>query len=69
MDSNKKKPLYSILLFVSVITIGITGILNGVKHGETWLIIVSCISLAMITLAAVINLISFYREKKHLGDI
>jgi hypothetical protein len=65
MDSNKKKTLYSILLFVSVITIGITGILNGVKHGETWLIIVSCISLAMISLAAAINLIGAYREKKH----
>jgi hypothetical protein len=69
MESNKKKSIYAIVLFILVMVIGITGILSGVKRGETWLIVISCLSLAMITLAAVMNLLSYFKDKKHIGDI
>jgi hypothetical protein len=59
---NKKRISFNILL-ISVSIIGVTGVMNGVKHHETWLIILNAITLGLLMIAAIVKIIKAARQK------
>jgi len=49
------KPILQIILFVSVLVINITGIVNGIRYHENWLTVAGSVGLALIIFAAVVR--------------
>jgi hypothetical protein len=58
-----KKRLSPNILLVCITIIGITGILSGVKHHETWRIILGAITLGLLMIGPIIKVIKAARQK------
>jgi hypothetical protein len=61
-----KKSLLQRLVFVSIVIINISTIVNGVRHHENGWVIAGSISLALIITAVIRNVINAYRDKAAL---
>lgn len=61
MSKNSRVILY--LIFVSIVVINITTLINGIQKHETWRIVVGSISLVLMLIAAVLTLIGYKRNK------
>lgn len=61
MNKNSRVILY--FIFVSVVVINITTLINGIQKHETWRIVVGSISLALMLVAAVLTYISYKKNK------
>jgi hypothetical protein len=56
-----KKRLFPNIILICAIIISVTGVLSGVKHHETWRIILNAITLGMLIIVAVIKVIKTAR--------
>lgn len=62
MNSNFKAIQY--FIFICVVVINITTLFNGIKHNETWQIIIGSISLALMSAALIILLVNDGKKKE-----
>ena len=58
-----KKGLSPNILLVCITIIGISGVLSGVKHHETWRIVLNAITLGLLIILTVIKVIKTARQK------
>jgi len=58
------KKIFFLVLFLSVLVINVTGLVNGERQHETWHILVSSISLGLLVAAASILLAKTYKGKR-----
>jgi hypothetical protein len=57
-----KKLFYNIILICAII-ISVTGVLSGIKHHETWRIILNAITLGLLIILAILKIIYAYKQK------
>ncbi len=58
-----KKRLSPNILLVCTIIIGLTGVLGGIKHHETWRIVLGAVTLGLVIIAVILKIITAYRQK------
>jgi hypothetical protein len=58
-----KKLLSPNILLVFVIITGISGVLGGIKHHETWRIVLGAVTLGLAIIAVTLKIITAYKQK------
>ncbi|MDP9077600.1 MAG: hypothetical protein M3O71_09285 [Bacteroidota bacterium] len=61
---NKNKKIYLYCLYICTVVINVSTLLGGIKHHETWRIVVGAVSLALITAALIILLVKNIKYKQ-----
>ncbi|MCR8557441.1 hypothetical protein KXD93_07305 [Mucilaginibacter sp. BJC16-A38] len=60
---NKNKKIYLYCLYICTVVINVSTLLGGIKHHETWRIVVGSISLALIIIAIGLTVLGYKRNK------
>ncbi|WP_157740568.1 hypothetical protein [Mucilaginibacter xinganensis] len=58
----KNSKIYLYCLYISVLVINSTTLINGIRQHETWRIVVGAISLALMLIAVVLTFIGYKRN-------
>jgi len=59
-----KKNIYQSITFISIVVINITTLLGGIKHHESYRIILGGIGVGLMAIAMIGQFVSNYRQKR-----